>query len=179
MTWSTNVTVLALNRSVILGETSFGVRAKYRLQWRITKTMTRRLEKIAVAAIIALTVLVGVYSYNTPSVPPTALGCITPHGYVLITAGLSGFNGSVNHLRPWPVVTVQKGDTVNLFVCNDDRVSVHGFAIDHYLNAGVTLRSGESFRVSFVADRGGNFTIFCNIFCPVHPFMIGQLRVTS
>ena len=142
-------------------------------------TMTSRSGKIAAVAIVGLTVLVGVYSYHAPALQSTPVGCNTPHGYVLIKAGPLGLNESVNHPRPWPVVTFQKGETVNLFVCNDDHVSPHGFAIDHYLNSGVVLRPGESVSFSFMADQTGNFTIFCNVFCSVHPFMIGRLRITS
>ncbi len=145
--------------------------------------MAKNSELITAAVIIGLTVVVSVYSYYTSAAPSTvstpAVGCNAPRGYVLIIAGPSGFNNSVNHARPWPVVSVQKGDSVNLFVCNVDSVSAHGFAIDHYLDGGVALRPGETFRVSFVADRSGNFTIFCNIFCPVHILMRAQLRVTS
>ena len=131
------------------------------------------------AAIIGLTFLVGAYSYYAQGHPPTAVGCTPPHGYILIIAGPSGLNDSVNHPRPWPVVTFQRGDTVELFVCNTDHLSAHGFAIEHYLNSGRVLRPGDSFSVSFVADQVGNFTIYCNIFCPVHPFMIARLSITS
>jgi heme/copper-type cytochrome/quinol oxidase subunit 2 len=145
--------------------------------------MPRRSEQVIAATIISLTVVVGVYSYYASTAPSNAgavsAGCNAPPGYILVVAGPSGFNNSVNHTRPWPVVTVQKGKPVNFFVCNVDPVAAHGFAIDHYLDAGVALGPGQTFRVSFVADRGGNFTIFCNIFCPVHIFMIGQLRVTT
>ena len=119
------------------------------------------------AVIIGLTVVIGIYSYYASAAPSTlstsSVGCTAPQGYAIFVAGPSGFNDSVNHARPWPVVTVQKGDTVNIFLCNVDSVAAHGFAIDHYLDGGVTLRPGQTFRVSFVADRSGNFTIFCNI----------------
>ncbi len=139
--------------------------------------MSKRSGVLVAAAIIALTVLTGTYSYNSRSVPSDSLGCSAPRGDILIIAGPSGFNDSVGHARPWPIVTVQKGDTVHLFVCNKDPVSAHGFAIDHYLNSGMAIRPESNFRVSFVADQGGNFIIYCNIFCPVHPFMIGRLIV--
>ncbi len=107
-----------------------------------------------------------------------------PPGYFLIIADLEGFNNSVSHLRnspnePWPVIKVHKGDRVNILVCNMEDYSPHGFAIQNYLDAGVALMPHESFRVSFVADQAGTFTMYCNIFCPVHPYMLnGQLIVT-
>jgi heme/copper-type cytochrome/quinol oxidase subunit 2 len=65
-------------------------------------------------------------------------------------------------------------------VCNTDDYSPHGFAIEHYLDAGVALMPHETFHVSFTADQAGNFTFYCNIFCPVHPYMLsGQLSVTE
>ena len=141
--------------------------------------MSGKSEKVAAALVIGLVVFVGAYSYYSRGAPSGVKGCNTPRGYVLITAGTSGFNDSANHARPWPVVTSPRGETVSIFVCNTDPVSSHGFAIDRYLVSGIVLGPGEAFRVSFVADQAGNFTIFCNIFCPVHAFMIGRLRVTA
>ena len=72
-------------------------------------------------------------------------------GFFLIIANLGGFNDSVTHLQkspnePWPVVRVHKGDRVNIMVCNTDDYSPHGFAVEHYLDAGVALMPHESFR---------------------------------
>lgn len=108
-----------------------------------------------------------------------------PPGFFLIIADLQGFNDSVTHIEsspnePWPVIKVHRGDHVNILVCNTDDYSPHGFAIEHYLDAGVALMPHESFRVSFVADQVGSFTMYCNIFCPVHPYMLnGQVIVTE
>jgi nitrous oxide reductase len=106
-------------------------------------------------------------------------------GYFVIVADLQGFNNSVGHLRnapnePWPVIRVHRGDRVNILVCNLDDYSPHGFAIQHYFDAGTALMPHESFRFSFVADQLGVFSIYCNIFCPVHPYMLsGQLIVSE
>jgi FtsP/CotA-like multicopper oxidase with cupredoxin domain len=122
---------------------------------------------------------------NPPSITRTSLSCVKTPDYFLIIADLQGFNKSVTHLQnspnePWPVIKVHKGDHVNILVCNMEDYSPHGFAIQHYLDAGVALMPHESFRFSFVADQAGSFTMYCNIFCPVHPYMLnGVLIVTE
>jgi len=125
-------------------------------------------------------VLVSVYTPNlgllSRSPQQSGIGCNRPAGYILILADQNGFNNSVNHKRPWPVLTVQKGSTVNLIVCNTDTVEAHGFGIDTYVSP-TQLRPGQFFRTSFIAEQGGNFTIYCSIFCSVHVFMQGRLAV--
>ena len=104
-----------------------------------------------------------------------AKSCEKPPGYLLVTLDGRGFNDSIN--RGQPTIRVQRGNTVNILVCNLDSVQSHGFAIDHYFAVGVTLRPGEAYRVSFVAADPGSFTMYCNVFCTVHTFMKGKLIV--
>ncbi len=63
-----------------------------------------------------------------------------------------------------------------MLVCNLDTVT-HGFAITHYFDVGVTLRAGESYKISFVAEDTGTFTIYSNLFSSIHQFMLGKLVV--
>ncbi len=151
------------------------------------------MNKLVVVGILAVIVVGLVVSYDLPSLntnvnqPLTTQKtvCITPSGYFLIVADLSGFNDSVDHIQnspnePWPVIRVSKGDRVNVLVCNMDDYSPHGFAIQHYFDVGVALMPHDSYRISFVADEDGTFTMYCNIFCPVHPYMqSGELVVTG
>lgn len=96
-----------------------------------------------------------------------------------ITETNQGFNESANHSSPWPVMNIFMGQTVTILVENNDTVSSHGFVISHYFDAGVELRPGESHAVTFVAHQTGNFLVYCNILCPVHPSMQnGQLKVS-
>ncbi len=104
-----------------------------------------------------------------------AQSCERPEGYTLIILDDSGFNDSIHTGEP--TIEIQRGDTINILVCNLDSVQSHGFAIDHYFAAGVTLRPGEAYKVSFVARDPGSFTIYCNVFCTVHTFMKGKLIV--
>lgn len=124
---------------------------------------------------------------NTLANPPTTeeSACVRPPGYFLIVADLTGYNDSVDHLQqapdaPWPVIQVHRGDTVHILICNLDNYSPHGFAIEHYFDVGVALMPHDSYRISFVADEDGTFTMYCNIFCPVHPYMQnGELIVSG
>lgn len=109
-------------------------------------------------------------------------GCNRPEGYIAVILDSRGFNDSAILLRNnehWPVITVSQGETVRIYVCNMDMASSHGFAIDGYFDSGIVLSPGQSYALSFVADKKGSFTIYCNVFCPVHWAMIrGMLLVT-
>jgi FtsP/CotA-like multicopper oxidase with cupredoxin domain len=152
------------------------------------------MNKLVVSGIVSAVVIgsvLGVYwpSLNTlanPAPPTTeASACVRPPGYFLIVGDLEGYNDSVDHLEqapdaPWPVIQVHRGDTVHILVCNLDDYSPHGFAIQHYFDVGVALMPHDSYRISFVADEDGTFIMYCNIFCPVHPYMQnGELIVTG
>ncbi len=151
------------------------------------------LNKLVVVSILAAIVIGSVVSYywpslNTPANQPLTAqttACVKPPGYFLLVANLSGYNDSVDHIQsapnqPWPVIRVSRGDQVNILVCNLDDYSPHGFAIQHYLDAGVALMPHETYRISFIADEDGTFLMYCTIFCPVHYAMQqGELIVTG
>ncbi len=112
--------------------------------------------------------------YASFNVSP-AQSCERPPGYILMILDDNGFNDSIHNGQP--TIQFQRNDTVNILVCNLDPIQSHGFAIDHYFAVGVTLRPGEAYKISFVARDPGSFTIYCNVFCTVHTFMKGTLRV--
>jgi len=99
----------------------------------------------------------------------------------LVIANEFGFNDSVHHgapTTPWPILCVHAGDTVTVTVKNTgSNGEPHGFAIGHYYQTGIAVPSGSSVTVSFNADTRGSFLIFCNIFCSVHYYMVGELVV--
>src|SRR2546427_6204474 len=103
-------------------------------------------------------------------------GCVRTAGYSLVVGDENGYNDSAHHSRPWPIIQVQRGGTVKIVVCNLDPVSPHGFEINNYVNP-VQLTAGQSFATTFVADRPGNYSMFCSIFCPVHQYMVYGLLV--
>jgi len=121
------------------------------------------------------------------ALPAVALpsGCVKPAGGFLIIASQYGYNDSVlegaGPSKAWPVIAVSLGQTVKIVVCNVDTIESHGFQVGSYFDKTIeSLAPGHVLDVSFVADKGGTFPIYCAIFCAIHLFMeYGQLRVSS
>ena len=73
------------------------------------------------------------------------------------------------------ILQVNPGDRVILEVVAKD--VVHGIYIDGY-DLSVEAQPGQTERLAFTADQAGNFRLRCSVACgPLHPFMIGELRV--
>ncbi len=94
-----------------------------------------------------------------------------------------GYNGSLNHNPPWPVMNVTLGQNIIIHVINND-TQVHGFQITHYFDAGINgvsgLAPGSCYNVDFTANVLGSFKVQCNIFCTIHYAMLsGQLNVNQ
>jgi len=160
---------------------------------RLERVMSKRRNVLLVAVTLGLIVLVLFFTGVITTSPSTgsqnysravkvsSSPCARPPGFVLIIASLSGFNDSVDHgapLNPWPVIHVQQGAIVRILVCNEDETQAHGFAIQTYFDRGVALAPGDAVRIEFTATLPGSFTIYCNIFCTVHAFMVGRLVVS-
>lgn len=93
-----------------------------------------------------------------------------------------GMNGSAikGTTAVWPVIHVHIGQKVVINVQMVNADEPHGFAIDNYFPAGVTLRPGEFYQVTFIANQAGTFRMYCNVFCAIHPLMQnGQVIVSS
>jgi cytochrome c oxidase subunit II len=76
-----------------------------------------------------------------------------------------------------PVIHVSQGDRVTLEIVSTD--VVHGIYIDGY-GLEAIADPGQTARLSFIANRAGSFRFRCSVTCgPLHPFMIGQLKVGS
>ncbi len=131
----------------------------------------------AIAVVVGLVsgaILIALYSHTPGGTTPT-----TRQVSVTIVMSHQGLNGSAFTTPPWPVLSVNQGQTVTIHLEGKDPVEAHGFAISHYLDGGVTIRPGETYSFSFVADQQGTFKVYCNIFCTVHVYMQnGQLIVT-
>jgi hypothetical protein len=135
---------------------------------------------MAVAAIIAVTYVADLGRNNNNTLPA---GCVKPAGGFIVVASNLGYNDSISHgapTKPWPIITVAKGSTVNIVVCNVDK-EAHGFQITHYFESSIeTVGPGQIIKVSFVADQSGSFTIYCSILCGIHVYMQnGQLLVNA
>ena len=140
--------------------------------------LTSRTLAILAISITAFSGFITIQYFHLPSAAfnvSLAQSCERPPGYVLVTLDDNGFNDSIH--RGQLTIKFQRGDTVNILVCNLDPIQSHGLAIDHYFPTGVTLRPGEAYKVSFVAKDLGSFTMYCNVFCTVHTFMKGRLIV--
>jgi len=133
---------------------------------------------LAVAAIIGITYAVDLARNSSPALPPA---CVKPAGGFLVIASNLGYNDSIGHgapSKPWPMISVNKGASVIIVVCNTDR-QAHGFQIAHYFDNSIeTIDPGQVITVPFVADQTGTFQIYCSIFCTIHIYMqSGQLIV--
>src|SRR4029077_6722964 len=91
-----------------------------------------------------------------------------------------GMNGSAYHPSAiWPIMQVQKGQTVVIHIINCASSEPHGFAIQNYFLSGVTVRPGLSYTLTFNANQVGKFRVYCSIFCAIHPLMQnGELIVS-
>ena len=73
------------------------------------------------------------------------------------------------------VIEVQLGQRVVLELSSMD--VVHGIYLDGY-DLEVVTDPGQTAHLSFIADQPGSFRLRCSVTCgPLHPFMIGQLKV--
>ena len=95
-----------------------------------------------------------------------------------------GMNGS--YYKPfnitWPVMHVFKGQEVIIQIYNCASSEPHGFAIAHYHDQSLlSIAPGQSYTLPpFIANEVGNFTVYCDIFCAIHPYMQnGLLMVTT
>jgi len=73
------------------------------------------------------------------------------------------------------VINVKQGDKVRLKIKSID--VAHGFSLLDF-NVNENLEPGKEITVEFVADKKGEFTFFCSVFCGVgHIGMKGKLVV--
>ena len=139
----------------------------------------------AVAAVLGAGVILGggTRAGGSTSVTVLPAGCVRPPNGFLITLSKYGYNDSITQgaglSKPWPVVTVKEGQTVNIAVCNVD-VEAHGFQIANYVDGSINVvEPGQVMSFSFVANQQGSFLIYCAIPCSIHFFMqFGELKVT-
>ncbi len=73
------------------------------------------------------------------------------------------------------VIRVNPGARVTIELASTD--VVHGLYLDGY-GLEVTADPGQTATLSFIADKSGTFRFRCSVTCgPLHPFMIGKLKV--
>jgi len=115
--------------------------------------------------------------WNRPAnVPSTSAYFVV----VMASKGLTaGFNGSMFHSGPWPMMNVTLGEGVWIHLVSNDTIQSHGFAIVTYFNRGLVLGPGECNDVTFTANQLGSFRVYCFVICTVHPAMQnGEVNVS-
>ncbi len=118
----------------------------------------RKFAGLVVLAIVALAVLA--LPLPLPSAPPA-------DRHFHLQASSFAYQPAVLH--------VNRGDRVTIEIEAQD--VVHGLYLDGY-DLQVTAEPGRTAALSFTADRSGSFRFRCPVTCgPLHPFMIGQLKV--
>lgn len=123
------------------------------------------------------------------TVEHVASGGNASHAYFLIVESdppspFAGINGSyyVTPTTQWPTMNVKVGQVVSIHVINCASSESHGFQISHYDDINKNLISvgpGQSYDVTFTADKAGTFRVYCGIFCSIHPLMQNGALVVS
>lgn len=74
-------------------------------------------------------------------------------------------------------IHVRKGHEITLHIRNTDIVT-HGFYLPEYDLEVAEIKAGERKTLTFTADRAGEFTFFCSVWCSdYHMHMRGTLIV--
>jgi len=121
------------------------------------------------------------------TVERTASGGNASHVYFLVVAAdppspYAGFNGSyyAGTTEQWPIMHVLVNQTVSIHVINCASSEAHGFQVTSYDDKSVVaIQPGQSYDVTFLANKEGTFRVYCDIFCAIHPFMQNGALVVS
>jgi len=133
---------------------------------------------VIIALVTASLAVGGVFAVVLSPPPAPCSGVTGAVRSFTIIVDLTGYNGSGSQSGPWPVVSVQRCDTVAFTVINND-TQAHGFAVASYSNVGLELVGGDRQTLQFQATRIGQFRIYCTSRCTVHYLMQnGLLNVT-
>ena len=140
--------------------------------------LLRASEMIIVALVATFLTTGGVLAVVLTPPPLPCSGVTGAIRSFTIIVDLSGYNGSGSHTGSWPVVTVQRCDTVVFTVMNND-TQAHGFAVASYSNVGLELVGGDHQTLKFQATKIGQFKIYCTSRCTVHYLMQNGLLNVS
>lgn len=126
-------------------------------------------------------------SNGTATVQHEAIGGNGSHVYFLIVAAdppspYAGFNGSyyVPTTQQWPTMNVKAGQVVTIHVINCASSEPHGFQVQYYDdNTVIVIPVGQSYTVTFTANKVGTYRVYCDIFCSIHPLMQNGALIVS
>ena len=94
-----------------------------------------------------------------------------------------GLNGSASHgiNAVWPIFHVKLGDRVVIEVINSNASQEpHNLAVEHYFIQGTPiLKPGQSYTLSFIANRRGNFTVFEQVYSTLIDYDERGLMIVS
>jgi len=148
----------------------------------------QKLGLLIIVATLALTGAVLYYSSQHPFIPSqqskvvSDLNCTSYTNTFTVVASQSGYNDSIAHgapSKPWPVLCARAGEEITITVVNVDSVEPHGFAIAGYLDAGVTVLPGKTDTITFYASYPGDYKVYCDVICAIHPFMQSGVLVLA
>lgn len=149
------------------------------------------MQRLGLLIVVATFMIAGTVLYYsaqhpfTPSQQATTvkgINCTSYSSTFTIVASESGYNDSIGHGTPsksWPILCTHPGEEVTINVINEDSVEPHGFAVAGYLDAGITVLPGKSETISFYTSASGDFKIYCNVICAVHPYMQSGILVVA
>ena len=133
---------------------------------------------VLIVAAVAAASAGGVFTYaiSLPSSPCS--GIIGASRNFTIIATPNGYNDSGTHLGNWPIMNVNRCDSVNLTILNQT-VQAHGLAIDNYAARGAEIAPLQTYSFQFIATKAGQFRVFCNIPCPIHNLIQRGLLIVT
>ena len=149
------------------------------------------MQKLGLVIVVATFCLAGAVLYvaaQHPFTPSQAarnvsgINCTSYTQEFTIIATQSGYNDSIGHGAPskhWPILCAHAGEEVTITVVNEDNVEPHGFAVAGYLDAGITVLPLKTETISFYASTPGDYRVYCNVICAVHPFMQSGVLVLA
>ncbi len=137
-------------------------------------------EKLLAILIIAVAGTLGggimTFAIGLPSSPCASITGPT-HGFTII-ADQEGFNDSANRQGSWPIMRVNRCDTVVIKIVNTD-TQTHGFAVSYYAAKGTEIQARQSQSVTFLATKTGEFRAYCIVPCGIHIAMQSGLLTVS
>jgi heme/copper-type cytochrome/quinol oxidase subunit 2 len=143
----------------------------------------------ALAAVVLYSAALKPFVPSDQATTISGLNCSSYYTTFTIYATQEGYNNSIGHLstssgnlspsKHWPVLCAHTGEEITITVVNQDIVEPHGFAVAGYMDAGVTVLPGKTDTISFYASTPGDFKIYCNVICAVHPFMQSGVLVLT
>ena len=133
---------------------------------------------ILIIAAVAAASAGGVFTFVIGLPGSPCSGIVGASRNITIIATPNGYNDSATHVGNWPVMNVNRCDTVNITIINKT-VQAHGLAIDYYASKGAEVAPLQQTSFQFLATKAGQFRVFCNIPCPIHNLIQHGLLIVT